>query len=393
MQPKSIELIKAEHRGNLILQLKFDYDSALVERAKGLGCRWSQTKKCWYLPYQKDSYKKVIAHFKGTAWVDASGLFGGKPVAKIADKPIKKVSKNWNETPDYQLPPEIDKKLRARRYSENTRGIYISMLKLFFSYFAGKDVDVLTKEDIQEYILYLKEKRSYSSSSQNQAVNAIKFYYEKVKGQQRETYWIERPRKETKLPKVISEEEVVRMLQGIDNLKHLAIVSLLYSSGLRRSELLNLKKGDINVARKQILVEGGKGKKDRITILSETALEVLKKYVIEYKPTHFLFEGKPGNKYSSTSVAKIVQQAAEKAQIPMKVTPHILRHSFATHLMDQGIETRYIQILLGHESLNTTAIYAHVSTKSLNSISSPLDRLNNHNQLNINNLNKNDKKG
>ena len=256
-----------------------------------------------------------------------------------------------------------------------------------------RDVDVLTKEDIQEYILYLKEKRSYSSSSQNQAVNAIKFYYEKVKGQQRETYWIERPRKETKLPKVISEEEVVRMLQGIDNLKHLAIVSLLYSSGLRRSELLNLKKGDINVARKQILVEGGKGKKDRITILSETALEVLKKYVIEYKPTHFLFEGKPGNKYSSTSVAKIVQQAAEKAQTPMKVTPHILRHSFATHLMDQGIETRYIQILLGHESLNTTAIYAHVSTKSLNSISSPLDRLNNHNQLNINNLNKNDKKG
>ncbi|MDC1205199.1 tyrosine-type recombinase/integrase, partial [Salibacteraceae bacterium] len=126
---------------------------------------------------------------------------------------------------------------------------------------------------------------------------------------------------------------------------------------------------------------------------SETALEVLKKYVIEYKPTHFLFEGKPGNKYSSTSVAKIVQQASEKAQIPMKVTPHILRHSFATHLMDQGIETRYIQILLGHESLNTTAIYAHVSTKSLNSISSPLDRLNNHNQLNINNLNKNDKKG
>lgn len=396
MQPKSIRLIKDEHKGQEILKLAFEYDSDLITKSKSLGCKWSQSKKCWYLENTPTTYKKVIGVFKGTAWVDASALFNDNKPILLSTNHIE-TQKEHKRKPipiiRVELPKEIELKLEARRYSENTRRTYVSMLQIFFNYFSKENKETLSKEKIQEFILHLKNKRNYSPSSQNQAVNAIKFYYEQVLGQERKFYWIERPRKEQKLPKVISEEEIIRMLNSINNLKHLCIVSLLYSSGLRRSELLNLKRGAINIDRNQVKVEGGKGNKDRITMLSEVTKELLKQYVLEYKPTNYLFEGKPGYQYSATSVANIVKKAAKKAGIPMVVTPHILRHSFATHLMDQGIETRYIQTLLGHQSLETTAIYAHVSTKNLNLITSPLDKINKNKQLNFNNLNSGDKNG
>ena len=393
MNQLTVSLSRSQHRSVAVILFQFEYNTELISQVKKLQGKWSRTLGCWYLPESQFELKQVIGTFKGKAWVDASQLYGGKkPVTSQKEIDIEKKSIP-EKIPEISLPPEIDKKLLARRYSENTRHTYLSMLKLFFNYFNGREVTALTKAEIQEFILHLKNTRKYSTSSQNQAVNAVKFYFEQVLGQQRETYWIERPRKENKLPKVISEEEVIRLLNTIDNVKHLAIVSLIYSSGLRRSELLNLKKGSINLDRKQVKIENGKGKKDRITMLSDITAELLKRYVLEYKPQYYMFEGSPGKQYSATSVGQIVKTAAKKAGIPMVVTPHVLRHSFATHLMDQGIETRYIQTLLGHESLNTTAIYAHVSTKNLNLIESPLDRISQRKSLNIKHLNPNDKKG
>jgi integrase/recombinase XerD len=204
---------------------------------------------------------------------------------------------------------------------------------------------------------------------------SIKFYYEKVLGLEKKKYWIPRPRKETKLPVVASEEEVLRLLVASDNLKHQCIMGMLYSSGLRRGELVDLQLKDINFDRRQVFVRAGKGKKDRTTILSDRMVIALVKYLDVYKPDKWLFEGQDGLQYSGQSIGNLVRKAAVKAGIKTKMAPHVLRHSFATHLMDKGTDIRYIQELLGHKSLETTAIYAHVSTRDLSKIKSPLDAI------------------
>ena len=163
------------------------------------------------------------------------------------------------------------------------------------------------------------------------------------------------------------------IIEHTNNIKHRCIVSLLYSAGLRRIELLNLKLEDIDSKRMVIKVRSGKGNKDRFTILSEKLLGDLRKYYKEWRPTNFLFEG-PGRKaYSPESVSSIVKNAAKKANIKKKVTPHMLRHSFATHLLESGTDLRYIQVLLGHRSTKTTEIYTHVATNIFLKIKNPLD--------------------
>ena len=174
---------------------------------------------------------------------------------------------------------------------------------------------------------------------------------------------------------VLNEQEILDLFGAIANLKHLTIVTLLYSAGLRRGEALRIKRGDIDVGRKQIRVVNGKGKKDRMTVLSDYMIELLNKYVAAYTPKYWLFEGAENKAYSASSISAIIKKASQKAGITKHVTPHVLRHSFATHLMDQGVETRFIQTLLGHRSLETTAMYTHVSTRSIQKIKSPLDTL------------------
>lgn len=188
-------------------------------------------------------------------------------------------------------------------------------------------------------------------------------------------YSIERPKKKQVLPKVISTEEVKMMLDTVSNLKHKCIISLLYSAGLRRGELINLKIGDIDSKRMVITVNQAKGGKDRLTILSESVLSLLRQYFMEYKPKVFLFEGAKGGLYSAESVSKIVKNAAKKAGITKTVTPHMLRHSFATHLLENGTDIRYIQVLLGHNSTRTTEIYTQVAINNIQTIKSPIEKL------------------
>ncbi len=188
-------------------------------------------------------------------------------------------------------------------------------------------------------------------------------------------YDIDRPRKEEKLPVVLSKEEVIRMLGKLRNIKHKSIVGLFYSSGLRLSELLNLKIAAIDSGRMLIHVVGAKGNKERYTILSESILGDLRNYFIECRPKEFLFESPTGKMYSETSVQNIVKGAAKKAKILKNVSPHTLRHTFATHLLENGADLRYIQYLLGHNSSKTTEIYTQVAMKSINCIKSPMDSL------------------
>jgi integrase/recombinase XerD len=214
-----------------------------------------------------------------------------------------------------------------------------------------------------------------SISYQNQAVNSIKFYFEQVLGQNRKFYVIDRPFKAKTLPEVLSESEVKSIIDGIENLKHKCIILLIYSAGLRISELINLKINNIDAKRNQINIKAAKGNKDRYTLLSEKLLTYLRKYFIAFKPKEYLFEGNSGHAYSARSIQMIFARACEKAKIKKKVTVHTLRHSFATHLLENGTDLRYIQTLLGHSSSKTTEIYTHITSKGMEHIKSPLDKL------------------
>jgi len=225
---------------------------------------------------------------------------------------------------------------------------------------------------IRDYLHYLLSLR-ISDSYLNQSINAIKFYYELVEGMPNRFYSVDRPRKKQKLPDVLSKEEIKSMIYNTPNIKHKCIVSILYSSGLRRSEVINLKLQDIDSKRMVVFVKGAKGNKDRLTILSENVLKDLRLYYTKDKPKEFLFEGQKNRQYSVSSVANIVEKAGIKAGIKKKITPHMLRHSFATHLLEAGTDLRYIQSLLGHSSSKTTEIYTHVATNIIKTIKSPLD--------------------
>ena len=222
-------------------------------------------------------------------------------------------------------------------------------------------------------MLYLVEERQISTSYQNQAINAIKFYFEKVLKGPRRVYYIERPRKEKLLPSVLSEAEVKKIIENISNLKHKCLIMTCYSAGLRISEALNLKPADIDSKRMMIHIRGGKGKKDRITLLSSRLLELLREYYRLYKPVEYLFTGQMGGQYSERSAQLVLKEAARRAGITRHVTLHTLRHSFATHLLENGTDLRYIQSLLGHSSPKTTQIYTHITTKGFDQIKNPLD--------------------
>ncbi len=263
--------------------------------------------------------------------------------------------------------------LQQKRYSENTIKTYLLYFENFIDYFIGSDLNEISIERINNYILELIEQKNISHSQQNQRINAIKFYYEKVLGRETEYYNIERPRQDRKLPDVLSKEEVGKMLKTTKNLKHKTIIALIYSCGLRRNESINIKISDIDSKRMLIKIRGAKGKKDRYVQLSPNVLPLLREYYRREKPKIWIFEGAPAKQYSAVSVYNVVKNAAKKAGIRKRVYPHILRHSYATHHLEQGTDLRFIQEWLGHDSSKTTEIYTHVSNNSFIKFINPID--------------------
>ena len=266
-----------------------------------------------------------------------------------------------------------EQKLMLKGYSESTINSYKSELSCFLKYFENQDHKTVTKEQIESYVYYLISKYKIGDSKQNLAINAIKFYYEAVLGMPREYYTIQRPKKAHTLPNVLSLEEVSQLIQAPSNLKHKAILYTLYSGGLRIGEVVNLRITDIHSDDGFIFIKGAKGKKDRRTILSVHLLELLRNYYRLFKPSYWLFEGQDGGQYSTKSIQLIYRRAQIKSGVGPWSTPHTLRHSFATHLLENGENLRNIQALLGHESTKTTEIYTHVVGVSSKKLSSPLD--------------------
>ena len=426
MAQPTVIFLKEQHRQQLVLSIYAPNKEPFNAIVRKLGCTYSSTKKMWWLPWGKQVTNTAYRAFKGSAFVDYSAL---KAVRKgeNAEKEIRnlrseirnpnqgagiwpasektfqvvetlKVSetskaKKTDSLKDYpwtelqkQAMRDYAQRLRIRGYSQSTFKTYGFYFKRFLAAHPNIDPKDISEEQIIAHIVKTVQEHNYATKTQNQIINAIKFYYEKVLGLVKKEYWIPRPRKEFKLPVVASEEEIVRMLVAADNLKYQCIIGLIYSAGLRRGELVNMRISDIDFDRKQVCIRQGKGKKDRVSLLSERMANALQKYLNEHRPNYWLFESQARKSYSGVTIGVIVREAGKKAGIKKTISPHVLRHSFATHLMDKGTDTRYIQELLGHANIKTTAIYAHVSTRDLQKIVSPLDRIFNDRELKNNKL-------
>jgi len=253
---------------------------------------------------------------------------------------------------------------------------YKNQFYSFLKYFNFKHPKNISNNEIKSYIFACRDKFELSTSYINNAINSIKFYYTNIEKRKIEFGILIRPKKEKTLPTVLSPQEVLQMITVTENLKHKNLIALLYASGMRRAELLNLKINDIDFARNVIIIRQGKGNKDRQTLLSDNFKIILQEYLRQYKPVEYLFEGASGGKYSERSLELVIKKAAQIANIIKHVTPHTLRHSFATHLLENAVDIRYIQELLGHTSIKTTQRYTHVANTTKQNIQSPLDRLN-----------------
>jgi integrase/recombinase XerD len=338
------------HKGTPRIAIFFEKDATLISRIKTFeDALWSASKRYWHLPDTEQNrlhFRLPLAH---TLLPNTEGI------ASI-------------ET--------FKRYLLSKRYSPNTINTYSEALKSFLTFCNTKAIKEITNDDViaynNDYIL----KHNLSSSYQNQIVNAIKLYFKIVKESAIEIDKVHRPKREKVLPNVLSKEEIKAILEAPKNLKHKAMLSMIYSCGLRRSELLNLIPNDIDSKRNVVIIRQSKGKKDRITPLSPKILELLRDYYKEYSPKIYLFEGQEKNTpYSARSLEEVLKKSITLAKINKPVTLHWLRHSYATHLLESGTDLRYIQELLGHNSSKTTEIYTHVSTKNIQQIKSPFDDL------------------
>ena len=349
------------------LQFKSDkVIQALLGRMPGVS--WSDEFGMYYVVNNKASLGKIFDTFRGEVWINGNYFFDSENELNT-EKPV---NIHWyrNRTLDNGLkrcPMAYLDKLEIRKYAANTVKSYVHHFERFINHYQEIEPRDITENEVRFYLQKLVQE-GRSNSYINQAVNSIKFYFESVMGMPNRFYAIERPRKRQQLPKVLSKQEVHALIENTNNLKHKCIVSLLYSAGLRRSELLNLKLDDIDGKRMLISIKGGKGNKDRMTVLSPTLLKDLRLYYKEYRPRVYLFEGPRNRPYTASSVLKLISNAARRAAIPKKVTPHMLRHSFATHLLEDGVDIRHIQLLLGHNSTKTTEIYTHVAETSFKDI-------------------------
>jgi site-specific recombinase XerD len=265
--------------------------------------------------------------------------------------------------------------LDENRYSPRTRESYLSMLDFFFRYFSHKEPLEITEEEISRFIYDFIIRLGYSAAYQNQMVSAIKIFYT-ISGKGKvDPEFLGRPRRRRALPKVFSKDEVSRILNSVRNPKHKLLLWMIYSCGLRRSEVTNIKLPDLDRERGILHIREGKGRVDRIVPVSEKVWEKTDEYIRGYMPREYLFEGQTGGRYSSESVYRVFKDALLKADIKKDVGVHSLRHSYATHLHESGLDIRYIQELLGHKSTRTTEIYTHVSRRNLIAVRSPIEDL------------------
>ena len=378
-----IELRYILYRSEPVVQLIFAYNSDLIRQLKAhTAARWSTTMECWYIPcheFHPEKFKQIFGKDYYLHATSQNATLILSEVKKGREGTGRKYNTGLFARPD----PEKEKKIElfrawmiSKRYSSSTVKIYCESIQSFFRFFKEKKIEAIENADLVDFNNRFILANGYSSTLQNQVVNALKLFYSRMEGTQLQIDQLERPRRSHPLPNVLSKEEVAAILQAPVNIKHRAMLSLIYACGLRRSELLNLKLGDVDSKRGLLLIRMAKGKKDRVVPISAKVIEMLRFYYKIFKPMVWLFEGQViGEQYSEQSLQSVMKQSISKAKIRKPVTLHWLRHSYATHLLESGTDLRFIQELLGHKSSKTTEIYTHVSTQSLKKIKSPFDDL------------------
>ncbi len=376
------QVIRVQQSGMLWLRAFVPYDKkGWIEVVRNIpGRKWDVVEKCWELPNVKDSYR-ILKEYVGMEYLK----FEFEIVADIPesfDVPKKKKSpkrlSNFEKLNQVQKDEiiKIEEQLILERLSHSTVKSYKHHLAALFYHYKKQTPQEITNEQVRNYLLHLIKVRNIAESTQNQIINAVKAYWERILKREKEWIEIPRPKKPLQLPNVLSTEEVIALIEVTENLKHKLILLLLYSAGLRRGEVLNLRKRDIHIKRRSIYVRRGKGKKDRYVVLAETVVSYLSKYLKQYSPTYWLFEGSTGGQLSGTSVHNIFTKSKIKSGINPFATVHTLRHSYTTHCLENGFNLKVVQEALGHESIKTTERYLHLTSDALRKVKSPLDFLN-----------------
>jgi len=368
----SIRIIKFKHRGMWCLGTKFPFNTALKDYIKKYpGCRYSKTHQCFYVVYAEGSTNELTEYLK----TEGYGVL----------LEFEETSVQTNKSLRQRLPPLTEEKreimddftafLKGKRFSVRTIKVYYNFVKDFLRFSGDTTLCDLTEENVRLYVEWTVTKLKYSASTHRQVVSAIHHFSHFYPECEIEVEKIFRPKADRKLPVVLNIEEVLLLIQVTKNLKHRVIIAMLYGSGLRIGELLNLQLSDFDFKRKQLRITNAKGRKDRYVTIAERIFPMLKNYYMTYTPKYYFIEGASGGMYTSASIRAFLKKSCKLAGISKKVSPHTLRHSYATHLMEQGTGLRHIQELLGHSRPETTMIYTHVTCKELEQVRSPLDAI------------------
>jgi len=353
-----------------------------MDKVKKMGGFWSATKRVWYIGHSDENLKKIYNTFNNGFTIEDSDLKLQKsnPIVHYAATNFKKrhakISSKDLSKEDIKNLHKFVKYLRGKTLSESTIRTYYKHVLDFLKYLNKKPIEEVNNRDVEQFIEDVCVPRMYSISTHRQIIGSVKHFQNLFDLCQIDESKLMLPRKSNFLPTVLSKEEIIALLRNTKNVKHRAILALIYASGLRIGELINLELKDIDINRYQIFVRNSKGRKDRYVIMAKSLVPVIKNYIVTYKPQKYFAEGLEfGVKYTAGSVRGVLRRSCKAAGIIKKVTPHTLRHSYATHLLENGVDLRYIQELLGHSKPETTMIYTHVAKKDLLEIESPLDKI------------------
>ena len=360
----TVLLERKTHRKQSRILIKFKYNEVLIVLMRSLkNAFWSATLKCWCIEDTAENLNLIVVLLKNKAVINSEHL-QKKNLYKRQLNEIQKTLLN-----------NFFIYLRGKRYRKSTIDTYVFFVADFIAFHTKKDLNSLDSRSVEEYIEVIFIKRKYAISSQRQFISALKLFIVFYPETMINDLELARPKRSKKLPNVLAPEDIVTILQVTKNLKHRAIIALLYSSGLRVGEVTALELSHIDIVRNQLKVVSGKGRKDRFVVLAQTFLPLLNNYLITYKPHFYFIEGPNKKRYSESSIRKFLHNSVALAGIKKHVTPHTLRHSYATHLLENGVSLRHIQELLGHSKPETTMIYTHIAKKDLLEIQSPLDAI------------------